>query len=345
VLSFALTRATDAMKRVPTSAWLVVLVVFLVMLPQIYPDQFFFRLLTTILIWSILGLGQNVITGFCGQLSFGHAAFYGIGAYTSVLLTIHFGAPYPIALLASAFAAGLFGLLVGYPAIRIGGDYLFLVTIAFAEIVRLVFLNWDDVTGGAVGIPNVPTIELFGYKLRTNIDYYYLCLALVVVITWALYRIIDSDIGRSFKAIREDEIAARAMGISLSYYKLLAFVIGAALGGVAGSIIGHFLAYVGPDMFTIWESTIVFVIVLIGGLGSIPGTILGSIILIGTLESARWLVDYRLYLVGILLVGTVLVRPSGLLGAVQLRTPRDLAPDSDSVDSSVGAASPTDGAK
>jgi branched-chain amino acid transport system permease protein len=310
-----------AARAIPRKAAAAALIVFLLVLPQVHRDEFLFRILAMIGIWSILGLGQNVITGFCGQLSFGHAAFYGIGAYTSVLLTIHFGLPYLIALGASALAAGLFGLVVGYPAIRVGGDYLFLVTIGFAEIVRLVFLNWDDLTGGPIGIPNVPPATIFDFQLVTNTHYYYLAWALLGVIVWVLSRLIDSDVGRSFQAIREDEVAARAMGINLTYYKLLAFSIGAALGGVAGSVVAHFLAYVGADMFTIWESTLVFEIVLVGGLGSLAGTILGAALLVGAFESSRWLIDYRMYLAGVLLLGTVLLRPSGLIGTVRLRAP------------------------
>ncbi len=147
-------------------------------------------------------------------------------------------------------------------------------------------------------------------------------ITLLALCVFIATRIINSDIGRAFKAIREDEIAARAVGIDVARYKLMAFGIGAGFGGIAGSVVAHFLAYVGPDMFTNWESTLVFVIVLIGGLGSIPGTLLGAIVLIGAFEFARGLVDYRLYIAGALLLGTVLIRPSGLLGSVKLRTPR-----------------------
>ncbi len=305
----------------PTWPLALVLLAAMIALPAFRHDAYLFRILTMILIWSILALGQNVITGFCGQLSFGQAAFYGIGAYTSALLAMHFDLPYPVLLVASATLAGIAGVIVGYPAIRIGGDYLFLVTIGFAEIIREVFLNWDDLTGGAIGLPGVPPITLFGFTLETNVHYYYLALGLLTLSVLGLTRLLDSDVGRSFKAIREDELAARAAGINVTYYKLLAFGIGAALGGVAGSLIAHFLAYVGPDMFTNWESTVVFAIVLIGGLGSVPGTILGAVLIIGTFESIRQLIDYRLAIAGSILVGTVLLRPSGLLGAVKLSMP------------------------
>lgn len=290
-------------------------------LPLVTTDQYLFRIFTMIAIWSILALGQNIITGFCGQLSYGQAAFYGIGAYTSALATIHFGLPFPVTLLLAVVMAGAFGLLIGYPATRIGGDYLFLVTIGFAEICRLVFLNWDSVTNGAIGLPGIPPISLFGHTLWTNEEYFLLALALLAVACLIATRVVGSDIGRCFMAVREDEIAARAVGINVSRYKLLAFGLGAAISGVAGAIVAHFLSYVGPDMFTNWESTLIFAIVLVGGLGSIPGTILGAAIIIGIFESARGLSDYRLYIAGGLLLFIVLVKPSGLMGAVRLRRP------------------------
>ncbi|TPE48032.1 branched-chain amino acid ABC transporter permease [Amaricoccus solimangrovi] len=289
--------------------------------PLVITDQYLFRMFTMIAIWSILALGQNIITGFCGQLSYGQAAFYGIGAYTSALLTIHLGLPFPITLICAVALSAAFGLLIGYPATRIGGDYLFLVTIGFAEICRLVFLNWDSVTNGAVGLPNIPPISLFGHQLWTNQEYFLLSLALLAVVVAITNRISASDIGRCFLAVREDEIAARAVGINVARYKLLAFGLGAGISGVAGAIVAHFLSYVGPDMFTNWESTLVFAIVLVGGLGSVPGTILGAAVIIGIFESARGISDYRLYIAGGLLLFVVLVRPQGLLGAVKLRRP------------------------
>lgn len=314
-------RLGQALRSVPPLVWWVAGFGLAALTPLAFSDQYLFRMLTMIAIWSILAMGQNVITGFCGQLSYGQAAFYGIGAYTSALLTIHFGLPFPVTLLCAAALAGVFGLLVGYPATRIGGDYLFLVTIGFAEICRLVFLNWDGVTNGAVGLPNIPPISLFGHTLWSNQEYFLLSLALLAIVVLIVGRIVASDIGRCFLAIREDEIAARAVGINVSRYKLLAFGIGAAISGVAGAVVAHFLSYVGPDMFTNWESTLVFAIVLVGGLGSIPGTILGAALIIGVFESARGIADYRLYIAGGLLLFVVLVKPSGLMGGVKLRRP------------------------
>ena len=164
-------------------------------------------------------------------------------------------------------------------------------------------------------------MSLFGFTLWSNQQYFLLALGLLSIVVVIANRIVASDIGRCFLAIREDEIAARAVGVNVSRYKLMAFGLGAAISGVAGALVAHFLSYVGPDMFTNWESTLVFVIVLVGGLGSIPGTILGAAVIIGIFESARGLSDYRLYIAGGLLLFVVLIRPSGLIGAVRLRNP------------------------
>jgi len=301
---------------------LVALCVVLVALPQVRRDDYLLRILNMIMIWSMLAIGQNLITGFCGQLAVGHAAFYGIGAYTSALLTLKLHFPFPLALLCAALAATVAGVIVGFPAIRVGGDYLFIVTIGFGEIVRLTFLNWDTLTNGPLGMPGIPPAKILGFTLITNTHYYYLLLGLLALVVLATWQIVRSDIGRSFQAIREDETAALAMGINVTYYKVLAFAVGAFFAGIAGSALAHYLAFVGPDGFTIDESVLVFEMVILGGLGSIAGSILGAAILVGSVESLRWLVDYRLYVGGILLIAMMRWRPQGLIGTVRLRTPR-----------------------
>lgn len=316
-------------------------------LPQVYRSEFGLRIACIIMIWSMLAIGQNLITGFCGQMSLCHAAFYGIGAYTSALLTIRLGIPFPLALLASALVATMLGIAVGFPAIRIGGDYLFIVTIGFAEIVRLVFLNWDVVTNGPLGLPGVPPARLFGLVLTTNTHYYYLLLALLSMVIVASWQIVRSDIGRCFKAIREDETAALAMGVNATYYKVLAFAVGAFFAGLAGSVLAHYLAFVGPDGFTVDESILVLEMVIVGGLGSIPGSVLGAALLVGSVETFRWLVDYRLYVGGILLIGMMIWRPQGLIGSVRLREPRSLEePPADAATTATAplATAPTPGA-
>jgi branched-chain amino acid transport system permease protein len=316
----ALERGRVALSRLKPYA-LLAFAVLMVAFPQVYRDDYAIRILCMIMIWSMLAIGQNVITGFCGQLSVGHAAFYGIGAYTSALLTMRLDLPFPLALLAAGLMAMVLGVVVGFPAIRIGGDYLFIVTIGFSEIVRLTFLNWNALTNGPMGMPGIPPAEILGYLLTTNTHYYYLLLGLLALIIFATWQIIRSDIGRSFQAIREDETAALAMGVNVTFYKLLAFAIGAFFAGLAGSVLAHFLAFVGPDGFTVDESVLVFEMVILGGLGSIAGSVLGAALLVGSVELIRGLVDYRLYVGGILLIVMMIWRPQGLIGTVRLKTP------------------------
>jgi branched-chain amino acid transport system permease protein len=293
-----------------------------VALPQVFHSDYALRILDMILIWSLLAIGQNVITGFCGQLSIGHAAFYGLGAYTSALLTIRMDVPFPLALLMAGATATLLGIAVGFPAIRVGGDYFFIVTIGMSAIVQLVFLNFTELTNGPMGIPAIPPAQIFTITLVANSDYYYLLLGLVAIVSWMTWQIMRSDIGRAFRAIREDETAARAMGVNVTYYKVLAFSIGAFYAGMAGSVLAHFLGFVGPQGFTPDESLLVFEMVILGGLGSIAGSIIGAALLVGSTELIRGLIDYRLYIGGFLLIVLMRWRPQGLIGTVRLRAPQ-----------------------
>lgn len=280
------------------------------------PGGVMLRIVVTILIWSLLAIGQNLITGYCGQMSLGHAAFYGVGAYTSALLVMRLEVPFVVAFFAAGAASALLGLAVGFPAIRIRGLYLFIVTIGFGEITQQAFLNWDAVTNGPLGLPGIPPPMILGYEIVTNTQFYYFALVVVALVVAATYRIVNSDIGRSFQAIREDETAASAMGINTTYYKTLAFVIGAFYAGLAGSIVAHFLSVVGPTQFSIDESVLVFLMVILGGLGSIAGSIVGTAIVIITNESFRGLSEYRLFINGFILVGLMLWRTQGIMGTV-----------------------------
>ena len=290
------------------------------------PGGVMLRIVITILIWSLLAIGQNLITGFCGQMSVGHAAFYGVGAYTSALLVMRLEVPYIVAFFAAGAASALVGLAIGLPAIRIRGLYLFIVTIGLGEIAQQVFLNWDAVTNGPLGLPGIPLPTILGYEIATNTQFYYFALVVVALVVAATYRIVNSDIGRSFQAIREDETAAIAMGINATYYKTLAFVLGAFYAGLAGSIVAHFLSVIGPTQFSIDESVLVFLMVILGGLGSIAGSIVGTAVVICINESFRILPEYRLFIGGFLFVGLMLWRTQGIMGTVNLAAPK-VAPE------------------
>lgn len=257
-------------------------------------------------IYIILALGLNLITGVTGQLSFGHAAFMSIGAYTAALLTLKLHLPFVLALLAGGCMACFWGVLIGFPTLRLTGDYLGIATLGFGEIVLVVFTNMQ-ITGGAIGLAGIPRY--------TNIFVVYLLVAITV---YCMYRIQYSRFGRALLAIREDEIAAAAMGINTTLYKVQAFAIGAFFAGLGGGLYAHLLQYLNPNDFGFARSFEILNFVVLGGLGSIPGTILGTVVLTLAPEFLRFIAEYRMMIYGLLLVVMMIFRPNGLLGGVDL---------------------------
>lgn len=270
-------------------------------------NPYYIQVATMLGIYLIMALGLNLITGVTGQLSFGHAAFVSIGAYTSAIFTLRSDGPFLLSLLMGGLMAALFGLLLGFPTLRLTGDYLGIATLGFGEIVLVVFMNME-ITGGAMGLAGIPK--------HTNLVLVY---ALVVVTVWSLYRIQNSRFGRALLAIREDEIAASAMGINTTRYKIEAFAIGSFFAGVGGGLYAHLLQYLNPSDFGFARSFEILNFVVLGGLGSIPGTILGTSVLTIIPEALRFSAEYRMMLYGVLLVLMMIFRPNGLLGGVNLR--------------------------
>lgn len=270
-----------------------------------YIDAYYFRILILIGINIILALGLNLTTGVTGQLSMGHAGFMSIGAYTSAILTVHFAVPFFLALLAGACMAALFGFLLGLPTLRLEGDYLAMVTIGFAEIVRVFFLNFEP-GGKAVGFSGIPQ--------DTNFT---LVWVLVIIVVYSNYKLLNSRTGRAMYAIRENEIAAESSGVNTTQIKVLAFTMGAFLGGLGGGLFAHYMFFIEPSNFGFMKSIELLNMVVLGGMGSIPGTILGTIILTIAPEMLRIVQDYRLLFYGALLVILMIFRPNGLLGDVR----------------------------
>ncbi|WP_312644620.1 branched-chain amino acid ABC transporter permease [Hydrogenoanaerobacterium sp.] len=287
----------------------------LIVLPLLGLGQYIMRILIMIGIYSMLGLGLNILTGYTGQVSLGHAGFYAIGAYGSALLSLKFGLSFvPAALLGAALAA-LCGLLLGLPTLRLKGTYLSIVTLGFGEIVKMVLMNWDKVTNGTLGLKNIPRPSLFGFELTlANHGIYYLMLALVALVTLACIVIIRSKIGRAFMSIKEDELAATMMGIKTTRYKVLAFVISAFITGIAGAFYASMIGFIDPNSFTFDTSTLIISIVILGGMGTIRGMFLGSAILISFPEVSRFLMDYRFVVYGLILILMMRFRPQGMLG-------------------------------
>ncbi|MDW7674204.1 MAG: branched-chain amino acid ABC transporter permease [Bacillota bacterium] len=293
-------------------------------------NAYFLRTAIIIGIYIVLALSLNFIVGFTGQLSMGHAAFYGIGAYTTALLTVNFGVSFWLALLFSALVAAAFGFLLGIPTLRLRGDYLAITTIGFGEIVRLVLVNWTSVTRGPAGIPGIPSPSIFGYTLSSNTANYYLILAIVAITIFVFYRILNSRVGSGLQAIREDEVAAEAMGIDTTKLKIMAFTIGAFFAGLAGSFFASYIHYVSPDSFTYLESVIILCMVVLGGIGSIPGVIVGAIVLAALPEALRSIATYRYAIYGMLLIMMMLMRPQGFISLESLKEGRKKSGDSNS---------------
>ncbi len=271
------------------------------------------------LVYVVLALSLNFVLGFAGQLSMGHSSFYGVGAYVTALLMVNFNVPFVIAFLASAVISGLFGFLLGMPTLRLKGDYLAIVTIGFGEIFRLILINWIDVTRGPAGIPGVPRPSLFGLTLNSNIGFYFIILALAAFTVFLSSRILNSRLGQGFLAVRDDEVAAEAMGVNSTFLKILAFVLGAVIAGMAGSFFASFIGYVNPDNFTYMESVTILCMVVLGGLGSIPGVILGAITLTVLPEALRGIALYRYAIYGLLLIIMMIIRPGGLINMSKLK--------------------------
>ncbi len=284
------------------------------LLPFYVPNDYVFRTLIAVVIAIPLALSQNLITGYAGMLTLGQAAFYGIGAYTSALLVMRLGAPWPVALLASGVLSCIFGILLGFPCLRVGSDYLTLMTIGFGEIFRVVALHWMDLTRGPMGLPGVPPPQIGPLVFNTNTEYYYLYLVLVAVCYFTMHRLVHSYIGRAFSAIREDETAAASMGINLAFSKVLAFAFGTFWAGISGSMLAHFLSFVGPMSCNMDESLLHMQMAILGGLGSLPGSILGAAILISVPQIFQSLYRYRMLLNGVLMVVLMIWRPQGILG-------------------------------
>lgn len=271
---------------------------------SVFSNPYYMQVATMTGIFMIAALGLHLITGITGQFSFGHAAFLSIGAYSSALMSIHLGTPFLLNVLCGGLMAALWGVILGFPSMRLTGDYLGITTLGFGEIVRVVFINMK-ITGGAGGLAGIPR--------ETNIIIVYIIVALTI---WALYRIQNSRFGRALVAIREDEIAAESMGINPLLYKIKGFALGTFFAGISGALFAHMMQYLNPSDFGFSRSFEILNYVVLGGLGSIPGTILGTLVLSLAPEFLRFVKEYRMLIYGALMVMMMIFRPHGLLGGV-----------------------------
>ena len=270
-------------------------------------DPYTMQILVNVGIAIVLALGLNVIVGLTGQLSLGHAAFMSIGAFTSAMITIKTGLPFSINLMLTGVVTAIVAAMIGFPILRLTGDYLAICTLGFAEIVKVFFLNFEP-TNKALGL-TVPTAKTV---VPMPIYVWLIVILSVILVTFVQ----SSRFGRALKAIREDEIAAEAMGINTARYKIQAFALGSFMAGVGGGLYAHFLSYINPSDFGFLKSVDILAMVVLGGLGSVPGTVIGSSVLASAPEFLRFMSQYRMLVYGALLVFLMVFRPNGLLGGV-----------------------------
>ena len=283
----------------------------LIVLPWVEPDKFTLHILSLIAIASIAAMGLQVLLGYSGQLSIGQAAFYGIGAYTSALLTARLGVPFPLALIGAGGAAAIASLLM-VPITRLTGAYLAVATLGFSIIVFLFIQNEEWLTGGSYGFIGIPRAELFGYALRDPMWSYYLNVGMAAIVYFTFARIAGSRFGRAINGIRQDADAARASGIRVTLLKSECFVIAAFVAGLAGSLYAHEVRYLAPNDFTFWKSIEMLIMVVIGGVGSLAGAILGAAVVVGLPEYLRAIGDYRMLVFGAILIAAMLFGEGGL---------------------------------
>ncbi|MDH4027353.1 MAG: high-affinity branched-chain amino acid ABC transporter permease LivM [Nitrospirota bacterium] len=274
------------------------------------------NIMTTVLLYIMLGLGLNIVVGLAGLLDLGYVAFYAVGAYSYALLNHHLGLGFWTVLPFGALMGAVFGILLGFPVLRLRGDYLAIVTLGFGEIIRLVLENWNEFSFGPSGIANIPRPSFFGMQLSlqgASAYMYFIMTGLVLLTVFVVNRLQDSRIGRAWIALREDEIACQAMGIDKTKTKLAAFALGATWAGMAGVIFAAKTTFINPASFTFLESAMILSIVVLGGMGSITGVICGAFILILLPEYLRAFSDFRMLLFGAIMVLMMVFRPQGLI--------------------------------
>ncbi|KXJ32229.1 MULTISPECIES: high-affinity branched-chain amino acid ABC transporter permease LivM [Pseudomonas] len=318
-----------------TQRWVILALVLVALAWPFYGSRGAVDIATLILIYVMLGLGLNIVVGLAGLLDLGYVGFYAVGAYTYAMLSHYYGLGFWVCLPLAGLMAALFGFLLGFPVLRLRGDYLAIVTLGFGEIIRILLRNLTEWTGGPNGISGIDKPTLFGltferrapegmtpfheyFGIPYNSEYkviflYLIALLLVLLTLFVINRLLRMPIGRAWEALREDEIACRALGLNPTLIKLSAFTLGACFAGFAGSFFAARQGLVSPESFTFIESAIILAIVVLGGMGSQLGVILAAIVMILLPELMREFSEYRMLMFGLLMVVMMIWRPQGLL--------------------------------
>jgi branched-chain amino acid transport system permease protein len=265
-------------------------------------------------IFSMLSISLNLIMGYVGQFPLGHQVFFGIGAYAAALISTHWNVGFVVSLGVAISVASIAGLVIGFPTLKLKGPFFVIASLAFNEIVFLLAWNWTTLTHGPDGITHVPRPELFGFAIRSKPGLYFLMLALLAIVVWVNVRLIKTKNGRAYLAVRDNEELAESLGINIYWTKLEAFIISAAVGGMAGGFYGHFEGFVSPTVFSFSYLTTMLVMVYVGGQGTLPGPIIGAILFTFVLEYLHAFQMWRWIVFGVILIVCVLFLPEGIAG-------------------------------
>lgn len=299
----------------------------LIYLPWTIKNPYFLHIIIISGIFVLLASSLNLITGYTGRLNLGHAAFYGIGAYSSTLLAMRLGISFWFSMPLAGLITVFFGILIGIPCLKLKGSYLAITTLAFGEITRLAMMNLVTLTNGPLGIRGIPGPSAIFFRnslflsFESKISYYYLLLALCLVCLLVIHRLLNSQIGKTFMAIREDEVRAGTVGIDTTQIKIMNFALGAFFAGIAGSFYAHYVRFISPDTFTLNETFTILTMVVVGGLGTFYGPIVGGVIFTFLPEFLRAIAQYRMMIYGLMMSVAIIFMPEGIIGILQSWVP------------------------
>lgn len=267
-------------------------------------------------IFALLTISLNLLSGYAGMISLGHAGFFLIGSYTSAILATRFAMPFPVSLVAATVVTAASGLLLSIPALKLSGHFLAVITIAFGLILHLLSINLEFITNGVSGISGIPRPSFGSWSMKSDVVYYWLVLAILALVSLLVSAYVRSGYGRALRALRDDEIAAGCMGVDVNLAKVHAFVISAAIAGIAGCLYAHYVRYINPESFTLDISIRILIMMVVGGVGSILGSLVGAFVVYVLPESLRFLNDYYYLVFGFVIMLLMLVLPRGLVSLI-----------------------------
>ena len=299
----------------------ILLLILACLIPVLVSSRYFIQIINTALVFLIIVMGLNFVIGFCGQISMAQTAFWGIGAYTSALLTIKLGLSFWLALPISALLAGIGGFMLGYPTLKLKEFYLGIATVGFGEIVLLVLMNWTSLTNGSDGLPGIPKPAIGDFVFKTDFQFFYIILGVVLLFLFLAVRVKNSRFGRALQAIGNDEIAAEMAGVATHKNKMWAFALSAFYAGAAGSLYAHMIGYISPDLFVFRQTILFMCMLMIGGSGYIAGPIIGTALITILPEWMRFLQRFYMGIFGLVVVVLAITIPNGITGLIEKYLP------------------------